>query len=144
MKADDFVAIFPAGTTAPVSYTPSWTGTTNPAIGNGTLAGSYFKVGRWVFYRISVLMGSTTTYGTGAWQFTLPFTADASGYVAGSATMYDASAGNARYNRTAFINTATQIAISAEAPSTFLQATVPFTWASSDFLTVAGWYIATS
>ena len=55
------------------SYTPSWTAvTTNPAIGNGTLSGAYQKIGRTVHFRIYILAGSTTTFGSGYWYLTLP------------------------------------------------------------------------
>ena len=59
-----------------VSYTPTWTGaSTNPVIGNGTLAGYYKQVGKTVYCRIEVVMGSTTTYGSGAYSWALPVTA---------------------------------------------------------------------
>src|ERR1044071_1955961 len=49
------------------SYTPTWTNsTTNPTIGNGTLSGAYIQVGKFVVFRVSIGMGSTTTFGTGA------------------------------------------------------------------------------
>ena len=55
------------------SYTVSWTAaTTNPSIGNGTLSGRYTQIGKTVIGSISLTMGSTTTYGTGAWSFSLP------------------------------------------------------------------------
>jgi len=58
------------------SYTPSWTGsTTNPVLGNGTLVGRYQKTGRQVVAHINLTTGSTTTYGSGNYNFSLPFTA---------------------------------------------------------------------
>lgn len=47
-------------------YTPPWTGTTNPAIGNGTIVGRYIQSGKIVRGWFKITMGSTTTYGTGA------------------------------------------------------------------------------
>ncbi|MFF5186471.1 hypothetical protein ACFY30_22290 [Streptomyces sp. NPDC000345] len=62
------------------TYTPTWTGsTTNPVVGNGTLIGRYQKIGRQVVGHINLTAGSTTTFGTGNYNFTLPFTAAASG-----------------------------------------------------------------
>jgi len=56
-------------------YTPSWTSTgTAPAIGNGTLTGAYVQIGKWVQFRIQVTFGSTTTFGTGGLQVSLPVT----------------------------------------------------------------------
>ena len=62
------------------SYTVSWTAeSTNPAIGNGTLAGRYVQIGKTVICSIALIMGSTTTYGSGNWKFSLPVTAKSSG-----------------------------------------------------------------
>ncbi|MEV3946968.1 hypothetical protein AB0K57_04800 [Streptomyces halstedii] len=73
---DQFASMFDTWTV----YTPVWSGaTTNPAIGNGTLVGRYMKWGRTCHLRIEVLMGSTTTYGSGGWSVSLPFAASASG-----------------------------------------------------------------
>lgn len=59
-----------------VSYTPTWTSTGSaPAIGNGTLIGRYSIEGKSVTVSISLVFGSTTTAGTGVYQFALPFTA---------------------------------------------------------------------
>lgn len=56
-----------------ISYTPSWTAsTTNPSLGNGTLIGRYQKIGRTVFFHVNCIPGSTTTYGSGAYSFSLP------------------------------------------------------------------------
>ena len=58
------------------SYTPAWTGG-SPSIGNGTLSGYYSRKGKSVFCRILMAAGSTTTFGSGGWSFSLPFTATA-------------------------------------------------------------------
>lgn len=71
---DQFNSMFDAWT----PYTPSWTAsTTNPVLGNGTLAGQYIKWGRTCTASVILTMGSTTTYGSGNYTFTLPFTAAA-------------------------------------------------------------------
>lgn len=57
------------------TYTPAWTGsTTNPVVNNGTLTGRYSKFGRDVRFHINLICGSTTTYGSGIYSFSLPFT----------------------------------------------------------------------
>lgn len=62
-----------AGWTA---YTPSWTGSTsNPALGNGTIYGRYKVVGKVCTVLVEIVMGTTTTFGTGFWMVSLPFTA---------------------------------------------------------------------
>lgn len=66
------------------SYLVSWTSTgTTPVLGNGTLVGYYAKVGRLVTAKIALSSGSSTTFGTGNYSFTLPFTAAATGVAAG-------------------------------------------------------------
>ena len=58
------------------AYTPTWTSSgTAPAIGNGTLQGSYLQVGKLVYTHIYWKAGSTTTFGTGVYFLSLPFTA---------------------------------------------------------------------
>lgn len=55
------------------TWTPTWTASgTAPAIGNGSISGSYIKVGKKVVASVSLLAGSTTTFGTGKWFFSLP------------------------------------------------------------------------
>ena len=58
------------------SYSVAWTSDgTAPALNNGTLTGYYKLIGKTCFVRVKLLIGSTSTMGTGAWQFSLPFTA---------------------------------------------------------------------
>lgn len=70
------VGNFSAGnlnTGAWTTYTPTWGAvTTAPALGNGTIAGRYCIMGKTAHVRITLVTGSTTTFGTGAWTWTLP------------------------------------------------------------------------
>ena len=55
------------------SYTPSWTSTgTAPAIGNGTITGLYRRVGANMEVSITLNSGNSTTYGSGAYRFSIP------------------------------------------------------------------------
>lgn len=55
------------------SYTPAWTaGTSNPSIGNGTITGAYRRTGTWVLGFISVTAGTTTTFGSGEYFWSIP------------------------------------------------------------------------
>ncbi len=89
------------------SYAVAWTSSgTAPAVNNGTFVGYYSKVGRLVTVKISLVTGSTTTYGSGNYTFSLPFTAAVTGIAAnaiahtgvwtllnaGSSTFYTATA----------------------------------------------------
>lgn len=63
------------------SYTPSWTSSgTAPAVGNGTIAGKYRRVGDSAEILVSLTSGTTTTYGTGVYKWSIPtgFTIDTS------------------------------------------------------------------
>ena len=62
---------------AAIAYTPTWTTTgTAPSLGNGTLSGTYMQLGNMVVFTVSLVIGSTTTTGTGTWRFALPFALD--------------------------------------------------------------------
>jgi hypothetical protein len=61
------------------AYTPTWTASTNPALGNGTLTGRSMKIGRNVLCQIILTTGSTTTYGSGQYSFGLPSALASSG-----------------------------------------------------------------
>lgn len=57
------------------TFTPTWTGSGgNPAIGNGTLEAYYIQIGKTVNFKISILTGGTTTYGSGNYRFSFPVT----------------------------------------------------------------------
>ena len=55
------------------TYTPGWTGTTNPSLGNGSLVGRYTRIGRTIIGGVVLTIGSTTTGGSGSWSWDLPF-----------------------------------------------------------------------
>jgi hypothetical protein len=65
---------FPAG--AWQSYTPVWgSNGTQPTLNNGTISGSYTRIGKTIHYRIQMTIGSTSSLGTGTrYTFTLPST----------------------------------------------------------------------
>lgn len=60
-------------------YTPAWTtdfgGGSNPSLGDGTITGRYIQAGDLVHAHITLVIGSTSTAGSGRWQFSLPVTA---------------------------------------------------------------------
>jgi len=139
---DNFKAIGDAWTT---SYTPVLTGTTNPAIGNGTAVGHYISAGKLTIFSVKITFGSTSTYGSGAWFVSLPV-ARASGGVIRADCFYE-SAGAARYRGTSYAGTTTTIGLGVDAGSaggalSAVDPAVPFTWASGAFLEVSGTYEA--
>lgn len=55
------------------AYTPTWTsGGSAPALGNGTIVGAYNRVNSWIQLHVLLTIGSTSTFGTGTYRFTLP------------------------------------------------------------------------
>jgi len=120
------------------TYTPSWTSTgTQPALGNGTITGTYTRTGSQVTARIVLTMGSTTTFGTGTYRLSLPSTINASqAFVLGEAHFFDT--GIADYIGQAFgqgtlsfvtMNTSTS-------PAANVTPTVPFTFGNGDIIAV--------
>ena len=124
------------------SYTVSWTATTtNPSIGNGTLIGRYTQIGKTVMGSIYLKCGSTTTYGSGAWFFSLPKTVANSGapYLG---TFIILDIGHIFYSGAVNIFPGTVINgfIRANDGNGILSSTAPHTWAVNDELRVAFTY----
>lgn len=112
--------------------TPTWASSgTQPAIGNGTLTSSFAVTDGVCFETFRITIGSTTTYGTGDW--TLSTTFPATQTAIGSLYMKDAS-GNHWVGICRLASGAQAIAMYADNVANGVNATVPFTWATSDFL----------
>lgn len=138
-------------TTGWVSYTPAWTASVNPAIGDGTLEGWWRRVGDSMEIRVRMVAGSTTTFGTGDWSLGVPagFTVDSTKITdadaCGSGLAYD-SDGTLR-NLLGILADATNSAFTAvgDGQTVQVQSSSPFTWASGDSLTltatvpISGW-----
>lgn len=59
------------------SYSPAWTTSgSQPVLGNGQLTGEYTRVGDWVYVRVGLTIGSTTSAGGAGqgWAFSIPVT----------------------------------------------------------------------
>lgn len=129
------------------TYTPTWTTSgTSPSLGNGTLTGRYMKIGRTVHVVVEFTAGSTTTFGTGTWSFTLPLTAGGAGNLLPIGFVYFEDVGVAGYLG----------AMRKETSTTFIPATIgtastyagldvtsntkPFSWGNTDYFKAAGTY----
>lgn len=120
-----------------VPYTPAWSSTgTAPALGNGTLVGWYKLIGKTCTVTLRLTAGSTSTYGTGAYGFSLPFTASSSADWVGRAFLGDASVGASGYSQgTAFIGasaTGLNVYAGSVGASSQVGATSPQVFASGD------------
>lgn len=119
-------------TDAWTSFTPTWTSTgTQPALGNGVISGQYLRAGKLVIYRGRLDMGSTTTFGTGIYNFSLPVAFNTSGSNVGVAFVSDAT-GNPGPAAAGLFGSILFLMSS----SGNVTATSPFTWAVNDNL---GW-----
>lgn len=123
------------------TYTPTWTTTgTAPALGNGTLSGRYCKNGRDVTLLITFLAGSTTTFGTGEFRFSLPVTQSsavgASNFYNGTAFGLDA--GTAFHSGTSIIDNTSNFVRVAKGDGTlnFWGSAQPFTWGNTDSISI--------
>ena len=118
-------------------YTVTWTGnTTDPAIGNGTLTGRYCQVGKKVTCTVSMTTGSTTSYGSGFWRFSLPATvANQVVRYTGAWSAYDDSL-SSHYTGTCEVlpDASAIIFFRRDGGGQTLTSAVPFTWADGDQL----------
>ncbi len=119
------------------AYTPEWTAASvNPVINNGTIEGYYKVIGKTCFVRGNIAMGSTTTFGTGEWYVSMPFTASHADAILMTATLLDNGSG--WYNatmagaRAGFNHKAPIQYQSAGGTANDINPTQPFTWASTD------------
>jgi hypothetical protein len=127
------------------SYNPTWTAaSSNPVLNNGTMTGSYKLIGKTCFVRGRLLMGTTTTYGTGAWYIGLPFAA-ASDYgvqipvsmLDNGLNWYSGLMNGGRFGSTTVTEIQWQ---NTSAVAVGITSTVPFTWGNLDELSWNGSY----
>lgn len=135
--------------TAATSYTPTWTATAgSPAVGNGTLTGYYYRIGNLIVGGVTLLPGSTTTFGTGGntWIFTLPVAAHArytQYFNIGTSSLIDTGTA-VREGYTIMWTTTSTFATSdaATAGVNITGATTPHNWANTDRFSAQFWYEA--
>ena len=133
--------------TAWSTYTVVWTGaSSNPSLGNGTLTGRYKQIGKTVFVTVKLITGSTTTFGSGDWRFSLPVSAQSPDTIQFPCSMLDA--GNAWYQGTvngtySGLTDRTSILVdTAGIASGAVTSGSPFTWGYGDSLMFNGSYEA--
>jgi hypothetical protein len=122
------------------AWTPAWTATgTAPAIGNGTLSGRYVAVGKTVLLHFQWVAGSTTTYGTGNYRWSLPAASYAHTAPTGLGGHFYGQRGSGYMLFPRFV-TSTTFELQYHSDTTAGGAaglagqTTPATWASGDFI----------
>jgi len=114
-----------------VFYTPTWTSSgTQPNIGNGSIQGSYFQFQKFVVGEIQIVIGSTTTFGTGTYLVSLPLPANST-WCSGFGQLLDASAGYVSYSGVA-LGSGNNLEFRFGNAAGIWTATVPITLANAD------------
>lgn len=129
--------------TTPTTYTPSWTSSgTAPSLGNGTLTGRYIQIGNLVIVTINGTMGSTTTYGTGTYSWSLPVNAAGTGFIlVGSAYT---NAGGAAFSTGAAViaSGGSTLSVITDGDGNTWGQLLPATWASGNLFNITIAYFA--
>jgi hypothetical protein len=124
-----------------IPYTPTITGSTSGGtVGNGTLAGvRYIKMGKLVHYTGQITLGSTTSFGTGNMQVSLPINVGASANLdpLGFGWCYDVSTTNMYLVRVVAVGTSNlSLAYwgAFNATQAIIAAAAPVVWTTGDII----------
>lgn len=121
----------PEGFPDQFNYTPAWTSDgTQPALGNGTLTGTWFAEKGKLHVDVALHTGSSSTYGTSTYRISLPVSAGAGDGSLGSCLLLDISTVT-YYAGVSKVDGSTIIFI---VVTSIVQATAPFTFASGDYI----------
>lgn len=128
-----------------IAYTPTWASSgTQPSIGDGTLSGSYTTIGNIVTVNIKMVGGSTTSFGTGLYNFSLPFAAASSGLGTwGTGNVQNASVANYLARASVASGASVMLATYMDASATpqNVTATAPFTFGQNDSIELTITYV---
>lgn len=114
------------------TYTPTITGFT---LGNGTVAGRYTQVGKWVWFEAQFTFGTTSAAASAAPTCSLPVTAAATAVTSSMAQGVFSDTGVNSYRAIALIASTTTCAAYINGTSglvTNCSTTTPFTWGNTD------------
>lgn len=117
-----------------VFYTPVLTASGGGfLLGNGVISGEYWLVGDRVRVQGSITMGSTTSFGTGTYSISLPFTSATDAFVALGVCFINDSATALNFGSAKVAPTATAVEFwTGSVPATQVGATSPQTFAVND------------
>ncbi len=126
-----------------IDFTALWEAvTTDPVINNGDITGRYKRIGDLIIFQGKIIMGSTTTFGSGEYSVALPLTRDniVSNVVIGNAWLRNVSPG-ADYHPFCFSVSTDKFRLRGfvDGASQNWTSTTPFTLAVGDWLS---WNIA--
>ena len=120
------------------SYVPTWTGSVaNPVLNSGTLNTGYRRLGDRCNFNLRLTAAADTTFGTGFWQFTLPYTSSRNA----TGTVFMDDGGGAIYIGIArIIAGEAKVRIATTVTNSYVDFDTPFTWASTDALHLDVWF----
>ena len=124
------------------SYTPTFTGFsgTPPSLGNGTISGNYLRIGNLVYFSASVVMGTTTTYGSGTgYAISLPFTTTQAVRF-GQAVILDSGTAWYRNYQVESLTQGSGSFVSITNSNTYVGPTSPITFGTNDAIYIAAIY----
>jgi hypothetical protein len=125
------------------TYTPVWTTSgVAPSLGNGTLTGRFYRFDKFVFFSINFTAGSTTTFGTGNFQFTTPTAVSASNNYGYPAVVLDTgTAWITRLQGNGPVAGLSDQFLILDASGNAVTSTNPMIWANGDQLLLQGSYL---
>lgn len=123
------------------AFTPAMTfsGGGSLTIGNGSISGAYRQVGKTLDVNIDLRVGSTTSFGTGDWRFTLPnsLTSVARRQAAGVAYGYDSSPVGFKVGVALAEPSVAYLSAVHDGATALWASTVPITWANGDLFSLS-------
>lgn len=127
-------------TDAWTTFTPTWTGSvSDPAIGDGTLQAAYILLGKICHYRLDMVAGSTTTFGSGNWSFGLPVGVTAKTGARQTMIAMAQDIGTAMNAGLCFLSSGvSSYLVGAITGGSLWASNVPHTWANTDIIRVNG------
>jgi hypothetical protein len=135
--------------TAWTDYTPTITADGGGfSLGNGVASGRYKQIGKTVFFYAKLVYGSTTSPGSGHWNFSLPVTAYNSNFELSASILDDGAAWYGGVGNGNYTGSTTSFAVITPSPTSSVTTWVPvgnggpFTWTSADNITISGSYEA--
>jgi hypothetical protein len=139
--AANMAAIGGAWTTDPRASSVIWKGaTTDPVLNNGSIVSRYRDMGQTFDWKVKIVAGSTTTFGSGQWSLVPPFSIRDTGFA--YAGYHVDSSLPARFSALFEASGTTSVlcwGVESTAGGSLRAVTsaVPFTWASGDIISVS-------
>jgi hypothetical protein len=144
---DIFTAIPSPDLTAWTSYTPTITADGGGfSLGNGTSSGRYKQLGKTVHFYAKLVYGSTTSPGSGHWNFSLPVQAQSSNFTFSASILDDGAAWYGGIGNGNYTGSTTSFAVNVTNPNHNVASWVvvgnggPFIWGTADNITISGSY----